>query len=317
MYKILGVDGREYGPVTAEQLRQWIREGRANAQTKAQAEGTTEWKPISAFPEFADLAGGPSPSSGAPPAVGSVDADTLAAQVTSRGYEVDIGACIRRAWTLLTGNFWRLVGTSLLILVLLGGVGVALGFTVNFALGVPLVAHRGHPWEAIVAQWPGILVNILWNLVASGPLMGGLYNYYLKLMRGQPADIGDAFAGFGSAFIPLLLAHVVSGVLVGFGFLCCILPGIYLGVAWKFTLPLVIDKRMGFWEAMELSRKTVTRQWWILFALFIVAGLISALGVIACCVGVFATLPIGIAAKLYAYEDLLGSQIIEPTSHHG
>ena len=80
-------------------------------------------------------------------------------------------------------------------------------------------------------------------------------------------------------------------------------------MAWKFTLPLVIDKRMGFWEAMELSRKTVTRQWWILFALFIVAGLISALGVIACCIGVFATVPIGIAAILYAYEDICGSPI--------
>jgi hypothetical protein len=59
---------------------------------------------------------------------------------------------------------------------------------------------------------------------------------------------------------------------------------------------------------MELSRKTVTRQWWILFALFLVSGLISVVGVIACCVGVFATVPIGIAAILYAYEDILGSQ---------
>jgi uncharacterized membrane protein len=126
-------------------------------------------------------------------------------------------------------------------------------------------------------------------------------------MRGQPADLGDAFAGFGSPFGSLLLAHVVSTVLTLFGFILCILPGIYLGVAWKFTLPLVIDKRMGFWEAMELSRKTVTRQWWILFALFIVSGLICAVGVIACCVGVLATAPIGIAAILYAYEDVLGS----------
>ncbi len=308
MYKILGVDGREYGPATAEQLRQWIREGRANAQTKAQAEGTTEWKPIAAFPEFADLAGGPAPSSGTPPMAGSVDANTLAAQIAARGYEVDIGRCISRAWTLLSGNFWRLVGTSLLMLLLVGGVGVVLRFTINFALGVPLHGYRGHPWGAIVAQWPGMLVNFLWNLVVGGPMLGGLYNYYLKLMRGQPANLGDAFAGFGSAFGPLLLAHVVVAVLSCLGFLCCILPGIYLGVAWKFTLPLVIDKRMGFWEAMELSRKVVTRQWWILFALFIVAALISAVGVIACCVGVFATVPIGIAASLYAYEDILGSK---------
>lgn len=55
MYKIIGGDGREYGPVSAEQIRQWVRESRANADTRACAEGTTEWRPLRDFPEFADL----------------------------------------------------------------------------------------------------------------------------------------------------------------------------------------------------------------------------------------------------------------------
>lgn len=52
MYKIIGSDGCEYGPVSAEQLRQWIVEGRANAQTLTQAVGSTEWKPLGSFPEI-------------------------------------------------------------------------------------------------------------------------------------------------------------------------------------------------------------------------------------------------------------------------
>ena len=52
MYKIIGADAKEYGPISAEQLRQWIAEGRANAQTKILPEGATEWKPLSEFPEF-------------------------------------------------------------------------------------------------------------------------------------------------------------------------------------------------------------------------------------------------------------------------
>ena len=52
MYRIIGADGREYGPITADQLRQWIAEGRANAQTKVLPEGTTEWKALGEFPEF-------------------------------------------------------------------------------------------------------------------------------------------------------------------------------------------------------------------------------------------------------------------------
>ena len=53
MYKIIGADGRQYGPVSAEQLRQWISEGRANAQTQTLADGAAEWKPLGALPEFA------------------------------------------------------------------------------------------------------------------------------------------------------------------------------------------------------------------------------------------------------------------------
>src|ERR1051326_192145 len=53
MYKIRGADGQEYGPATAEQVRQWIMERRLNAQSLARLEGTEEWKPLAHFPEFA------------------------------------------------------------------------------------------------------------------------------------------------------------------------------------------------------------------------------------------------------------------------
>jgi hypothetical protein len=52
MFKIVGGDGKEWGLVSAEQLTQWITEGRVHDQTRAQREGTTEWKPLSEFPEW-------------------------------------------------------------------------------------------------------------------------------------------------------------------------------------------------------------------------------------------------------------------------
>ncbi len=52
MYRIIGADGREYGPVSAEQLRQWIAEGRVNQQSRVQAEGSSEWKTLADFPEL-------------------------------------------------------------------------------------------------------------------------------------------------------------------------------------------------------------------------------------------------------------------------
>src|SRR5579862_859201 len=52
MYRIIGADEHEYGPATAEQLRQWIAEGKANADTKVRVEGATEWTKLSELPEF-------------------------------------------------------------------------------------------------------------------------------------------------------------------------------------------------------------------------------------------------------------------------
>lgn len=52
MYRIIGADGQEYGPVSAEQVRQWLAEGRANAQTRIRLEGSSDWQPLGQLAEF-------------------------------------------------------------------------------------------------------------------------------------------------------------------------------------------------------------------------------------------------------------------------
>ncbi|HEX4644867.1 MAG TPA: DUF4190 domain-containing protein [Verrucomicrobiae bacterium] len=51
MYRIIGADQKEYGPISAEQVRQWIADGRVNGQTQARFENG-EWKPLHTFTEF-------------------------------------------------------------------------------------------------------------------------------------------------------------------------------------------------------------------------------------------------------------------------
>ena len=42
MYKVLGADQKEYGPVSAEQVQQWIRDRRLNSQSLLMLEGTVD-----------------------------------------------------------------------------------------------------------------------------------------------------------------------------------------------------------------------------------------------------------------------------------
>ena len=280
MYKIIGADQREYGPVPVEQVRKWIAEGRANAQTKAWSEGSSEWKTLADFPEFADLLtakGGVALLP--PPKIGAPDADKLAAEIIARDYRVDIGDCFSRSWNLVRDNFWLLVGATAVALV----IGSLLWFVP--ALGIPAAVFL-----ALVFQ-------------------GGLQWLFLKRVRGEPADMGDVFAGFSLAFVPLLLAGIVVHVLVGIGLALCIVPGLYLIVAWRMFVPLlIVDQGLEFWPAMELSRKVVTKHWWQCFGLLPLAALVGLLGLLGCIVEIFFTMPIAVGATVYAYLDIFGAQ---------
>ncbi len=63
-YRIVGNDGKTYGPVTAEQLRVWIAQSRVESRTAVFVEGATEWTFLGLLPEFAGYFNTPPPVSG-------------------------------------------------------------------------------------------------------------------------------------------------------------------------------------------------------------------------------------------------------------
>jgi tRNA A-37 threonylcarbamoyl transferase component Bud32 len=220
------------------------------------------------------------------------DTEALAAELLGRDYQLNIGHCLRRAWKLVKSNFWPLVGITALILTLLSAVSSS---------------------DKAVAAGTGGHVNVNLGGIAiflMGPLMGGLSFLFLKLIRGESWGLETAFSGFKNkeVFLQLLLAGFVTYLLIGLGFLCLILPGIYLLVSWKFTEILVIDKRIKFWPAMALSRKIIARHWGKFFILSLCFLLIDIIGLLCLGVGLFVAVPINIAALMYAYEDIFNRQ---------
>ena len=272
-YRIIGADGREYGPITAEQLKQWIAENRANAQTRVRPEDAAEWRTLGELPEFATLLPGAATAPPGSPPGGMSEADVLARDILARDYTVQIGHCLGRGWDLVMAHFWLTAGGAFIV----------------YLLSVLLAASAlGHL----------LLAYVLW---------AGLDWLLLKLVRGQPAELADIFAGFSLGLVPLLLFSLVGQLLTAVGLVLCIVPGIYLLVAWHlFTPLLILDKRLDFWSAMELSRKVATRHWWQLFGLCLLCVLCLLAGTILCLVGFFIALPVTAAAVVYAYNDIFG-----------
>lgn len=274
MYTIIGGDGKEYGPVTAEQVRAWVAGGRANLKTRVRGPGGDEWKTVADFPELTQAQ---APGSPASPAYAMAVAAKL-----------DILSCYERSWALLKANFWPLVGVNLLVTILFA----LIGYT----------------------QFMGIFFV---SPILGGLIAGGFYYYFLLRIRGQPAKLGDAFAGFTKAFVALLLAGVVVTLFTTLGLFCLVLPGIYLIIAYLYTYLLAVDRGLGFWEAMETSRKVVTKQWWRVLGLVLLGIPFVLLGLAALVIGIFVTMPLITGAFVYAYEDLFnpkGSAPVTPSA---
>jgi hypothetical protein len=81
-YTIIGHDQKQYGSVTEGQLRQWIADGRVNAQTQVQVEGAAGWKPLSEIPELAAALKSATPPP-LPPSMSAAPAKTSGLAVTS------------------------------------------------------------------------------------------------------------------------------------------------------------------------------------------------------------------------------------------
>ena len=95
---------------------------------------------------------------------------------------------------------------------------------------------------------------------AVGPaLIMGNFIVGAKLLQNHTPKFSDFFLGF-RFFIPLLLTAMMGGALTGIGLLLLIIPGLYLMVSYLFAASLVIDRRLDFWPALELSRRTVQPQ---------------------------------------------------------
>ena len=263
MYTIIGGDGKEYGPVSADQVRSWIAGGRAKLTTRIKGPGSDAWRTVADFPELTS-----STASAAPAA--SVSAAPAAAAAS-----LDVMGCYSRSWALLKANFWPLFGVSLLMNLLFAAVGYT--------------------------QFKGIFFV---SPLLGGILAGGMYYYFLKKVRGQPTTVGDAFAGFTKAFLPLLIAGLLISIFVTVGLILLVIPGIYLIVCYIFAYVLAVDKGLGFWESMETSRKVVARQWWRVLGLILMGIPFMLLGVAALVVGIFIAIPLVTGAFIYAYEDL-------------
>ena len=316
MYRIVGIDGNEYGPVSTEQLGQWIRERRVNGETRVQGEDGA-WRLLREVPELVVLL---QPPVVAPPLISApTEANSIPSDFDG-DYDLDIVDCLTSAWRLFQQQFSTLFGPTMMYVLIAFGLGI-------FG-GLPYI---------------GPLFSLC-SMVISGPLMAGLYVVYLRVIRGETPPLGSLFDGFRKMFGHLFLGNLAVGILASLpllaGFIvlffslglsaimglakgsaswppfAALAPGlglillglpvtVFLTVNWMFSLPLILDQRLGFWTAMKRSWRQVRRHWWSCLALLVVMAISNFAGVLCCLVGLVVTMPISMLVLMCAYETVI------------
>ena len=146
----------------------------------------------------------------------------------------------------------------------------------------------------------------LWYLLAAllEPLLAGIYVVSAKLLQRQGCAFTDFFTGW-HYFQPLLIFGLISALISGgedmfehYRLVSALfkLASLVFTLAFLFTPMLVIDRRLGLWEAMGLSRRTVQRRWWSFL------GLISLLVFLSVVFGLSMVLMVALVSIVFKFE---------------
>ena len=180
-YKIIGGDGREYGPVTLDEIKEWVRDGRVGRATQIWRGDNGSWLPAAEYQELkSDLA--PLPAAG-------------------REFQGELDSV----------GFWPRVGAYILDQLLLGAVSYLI-----FGAAQTAATSLQEVWAQMGAQFGyNLLISTIYYVGMNGSIGATLG----KLVIGaRIVNLDGSKIGFLTAFLRML-ASFISGLILFIGYL--------------------------------------------------------------------------------------------------
>lgn len=317
-------NGERVGPVSAGEILSHYQNGSIRAETLVWRAGLGNWIPFSASelasagppPVPAIPAIPPLPAAGPPPVPAGITPFVPRAAALRPGFQPQLRYSFGRAWTLLTANFWPIVGCLTLTTLILSVAS-------QFFIPVFFLTY---------------------------PLMAGLYWYLLRQVRGESATVELLFEGFRRQFGPLAIVNLIvvgismvamtvliilmaaGGVFMAGGLsalegnienpaaFAALFGGFFI-LIFLFSLPLMILNLVGTFASILIldcgleAKASMSLAWVAIrpflfkFLIFMVAtAFLSMAGTIVFLVGMLVTGAWASVALVYLYEDAFGDE---------
>jgi hypothetical protein len=205
------------------------------------------------------------------------------------------------AWQLLRERLGTWMLTTLVLLLALCGLGLVLQIVTmaGMIVAVKLFGAFGIPIVMVVVA--------ALNIGIQGLVYGGLFRMALKQIDGGEVGVGDVFSLGGQNRVERLVKAIfLMGI---FGMLGCtllVIPGLVVFALSMFTVPLIVDGRMGAWASFKTSLAALRRDWLsaMVFALAMTA--LECSGILLLGVGVLFTAPWSVLAVAVQYRRSFG-----------
>lgn len=207
----------------------------------------------------------------------------------SGNYQLSTRSIISEAWEKTKGTKWT----------------IHLAMSIYFGIAILLAIAAAIP-TFIIPEGIFLKTIIQLSMMAiTTPLWAGIYMIGLRCSVNAPIR-ADQVLDYFSIILPLLGLYLLKSVLILVGFGLLIIPGIYLSVAYMLAIPLVADRNLGIWEALETSRKAITKHWFPIFRLTLLIILINFIAIIPLGLGLIWTAPMSVIAFGILYRNIFG-----------
>ena len=207
---------------------------------------------------------------------------------------LDIGEVYTVAWKVFSDHAGKIILVGLVYMAIVFGLGVVRGIAEAIIRDKGLVLIFSGGFQLFV-NWP----MTVW-------LQCGLFIFCLRLLRGQDAEVSDLFAG-GYAVINAIVGSLLVGLMVLFGLIFLVIPGIILGLMFSQFMILIVDRKLDVMEALKVSAEITRGNRIYLFLLALATFILAFFAtVFTCCLGVVAVVPMGFLISATAYLMMSG-----------
>lgn len=217
-------------------------------------------------------------------------------------FEFSIGDALKEAWKKVSGSKGKIWLAFILYIVVAVVISLVIHLLLKMA-GLPSQVQPGQPVTGTLLT--GVIVSQLLNALVLMPMWAGLYMVGIKIAVGAPVTPTEVLKHYDKTF-SLFFTIILMYIMLAIGFVLLVIPGIYLMVAYYFAIPLIVEKGLSPWQALEASRKAISKCWFRFFGFGLVMMLLTIVAMIPFLIGLIWVLPLIMIGYGIVYRNIFG-----------